>query len=196
MGIISKASELSSPDVIVFGELASGRTTALANYLEEGQKVLWVSFGNLVNVPRHVDVASPISWEEFTKEIVLPTRKGELVYDVIVIEGLNTLAQMSLPDKATQQDWAVMGKDIFKTLLTFRNLFGRVLASADVVQNDEGQPQIGFNRDLYNKIMPFFGVKAFTHTLPEMKDGKATGKVSYLIQTNGAMALRLRPIVR
>lgn len=194
MSIIKKASEIKSRDVLVFGDVGTGRTTALASLVAEYPEVLWISFNNLNGVPAKADVATPATWEEFIKEIISPAVKGELKYSAIVIEGLNTMAQMALPDKATQADWATMGKTIHSTLMRLRNVFGNLYCSADVIKNDENNDQIGFNRDLYNKIIPFFGEKWYTYVLPEVKNDKPTGNLNYLIQKNGAMALRLKPV--
>lgn len=136
-------------------------------------------------------VAQLDSWGDVL-QIVHGIVAGDIKGEAVVIDGLSVLAALALPEQPTQSDWGVMGSKVRDVLVTLRNNFKYVFVIVDVLKNDEQLPQIALNRDLYNKVISIFAEKWYCYTVPEEINKKKTGKVAYLVQFNGAMALRLK----
>lgn len=216
MSILRQVKDLErASSTLVLGEPAHGKSHTVIRDLAEykDKRVLWISFANLNGLLashcKDWDVAQPTTWEEMKSQILSPIISGEWKYEAIVIDGLNVCAGMCLsyislknseelnaqiddPITIKQNYWLVMGRTMQNMITLLRTKTPSLYVTVDVLPDADGVKQVDLNRDLFGRIVGQFEHKWLAYALPKKKDKKEY--ISYHIETNGARAIRLRPV--
>jgi adenosyl cobinamide kinase/adenosyl cobinamide phosphate guanylyltransferase len=205
MTILQKAAELVGNTTLILGEDASGKSShAIREAQAIGGDVVWLAFDNLGAVIGNTeanDFAAGLvgSWKEFN-DLVKQIKNGEIKGDVVVLDGLHTLAGLCLNSitggkQPKQAEWGEMGNEVKTALIEIRARIPNMIATVGVQPDDESNLKIALNRDLYNKAIPLFGRKLYAHTKPKKNPTtQAVEGVTYELQDNPTLALRLRPV--
>jgi hypothetical protein len=192
--IIQRASGVApNTATLIFGEYASGKSTAALEAIDKTKEGLWVCFDNVsAAIPKNVLMATPSTWAEFEQQVLVPIRTGEASYKWVVLDGLNVALGLILnAANPTQQQWAEAGtrlRDVM-VLLRSRTVLVATLAAVEKEIGAELKLALSLNPDSLNKLLPLFAQRWFCYTAPKRAEGKIVG-VDYLIQKNGVMALR------
>lgn len=210
MGTLAKFGQSTGKTRLVFGELSSGKSSAILNRLlnePQALSVLWAAFDNTSALEEMAETETTklwqvglfSDWKSFDEEVLKPVKRGELKTDVVVLDGLHVMGQfclaaMSKGARPTQEDWATMGTTVRDAIIQLRDRTGSLYATVAVLPDETGSLQIAMNRDFHNKVFPIFGRKMYTHTAPKKDaNGNVIG-LEYKIQENPTLAFKLRPV--
>lgn len=195
MGIIGKAIEHASNSLLIVGREKSGKSTyALSQLRAAGipdTDILFLSTDNQAALAgTNVDFAAIRKSEdvqEVISEVIQAGIKGKK-YAAIVFDGLSAYVGVVLrsinPGQPTQQNWGEMGRVIETQLITLADLTPTFIGTALVAANEEGQPELSFNRDAYKRLVPMFGKAHYCYA------NTGNGEAVYGVQTNSTLALK------
>lgn len=196
----------------VWGETATGKSHWIVTQILEKfpeARVAWASFDNLAFVhafgPKveNFDVGLFYKLEDFItgflNVVTAPVTADNPGYDVVVIEGVNGLAQAVLTSVSEgsksggieKQHYGEMGKEVQGYLVQLRDAARKAFyMSMPIGAGDDGVIDFTLNRDLLSRVLPISAQKVFTYA--KGFDNAKTGQkdVQYLAQTNPTLAVK------
>lgn len=212
-GLLKTAGEIKGDVTAVFGPSKSGRTRQIIDLIlarGEGQKVLWLTFGNLNFEGRAPDnwvTAELPSWDEFDKGILTPLKKGKLQEElgftpnVIVAESLDIAAGFYKDEQRKirgesfiQAIYGDIGPTLRSAVATLKSksdaVYFSLMTQDSVDHTGTAATKFNLNDNAVSLLMPMASKIVYTSfkVQREQKTGVVLGK-KYYVQTETSLAL-------
>ncbi len=214
VGLLKTAAEIKGEVTAVFGPSKSGRTRQIIDRVLErgdGQRVLWLTFGNLNFEGRAKDgwvTAELPTWEQFNKDILIPLKQGKLQEEmgftpnVVVLEGLDIAARYYYDERLrflgtsfAQATYGEVGPVIRSALAALKNksdaLYYSITTRDTVDHTGTSATKFILNDDAVRCVLPMASKMVYTSfkVQREQKTGVVVGQ-TYFTQTETPLALQ------
>lgn len=213
MSTLKRASTIAEKaGAAVWGETATGKSHWIVTQILEKfpeARVAWASFDNLAFVhsfgPKVENFEVGLFYKladfknDFLNVVTATPTADNPGYDIVVLEGVNGLAQAVLADLSVdsksggieKQHYGEMGKEVQGYLVQLRDAARKAFyMSMPMSAGDDGVVDISLNRDLLSRVLPISTQKVYTYA--KGYDDPTTGQkaVQYLVQTNPTLAVK------